>query len=164
MVVVKNVLVILSRFNELGCISLSTSHESSVWLSVNTSVSSWRNTENILASRHNIVFLVICLDHQTILEVEMGVTHDENLLSCIVLYKFVVVSSFPVIFLFEYLNILKVFCITFDSACLVIHVKLAISQHNLIQGINLVEFGSLILANLNISNTVAIDAEAQVAL
>jgi len=94
----------------------------------------------------------------------MGVTHDENLLSCIVLYKFVVVSGFPVIFLFEYLNILKVFCITFDSSCLVIHVKLAISQHNLIQGINLVEFGSLILANLNISNTVAIDAEAQVAL
>jgi len=106
---------------------LSTSHEAGVWLSVNTSVSSWRNTENILASRHKIIFLVISLNHQTILEVEMGVTHYENLLSGIILDELIVISSFPVIFLFEYLNILKVFCITFDSSCLVIHMELAIS-------------------------------------
>jgi len=92
------------------------------------------------------------------------VTHNENLLSCIVFDKLVVVSGFPVIFLFEYLNILKVFSITFDGAGLIIHVELAISQHDLIQAIDLVEFGSLILTDLNISNTVAIDAEAQIAL
>ena len=115
-----------------------------------------------MASRHNVVILVISLDNQTILEVEMGVTHDENLLSSIVFNKLVVVSCFPVIFLFEYLNILKVFSITFDSTSLVIHMELAISQHDLIQAIDLVEFGSLILTDLNISNTVAIDAEAQI--
>ena len=93
----------------------------------------------------------------------MSVTHDENLLSGVVLDKLVIVSSFPVIFLFEYLNILKVFGITLDSSCLVIHMELAVSQHNLIQAINLIKFRSLILTDLNISDTVAIDAEAQIA-
>jgi hypothetical protein len=127
LIIVKDVLIILLGIDELRRICLTTSHETSVRLGINTSVPTWGNAEDILAPGNNIIFLsLLRLNHQTVFEVKMSMAQNKNLLSCIVFDQLIVISSFPVIFFLKDLNALEIFRVAFNSACLVIHVEFAI--------------------------------------
>lgn len=141
-------------------ISLTTSLVTGVWLGVDTSEGSWLNLEAVLASgNHHFFVLHFRSDDDTVLVIQVRMTHDEYLVISVVLNQFEVVSSLPVVLLLEDTDILEVLLGHLDHASFVLQMEGSIGHHEMIQNLNLLKLLGQIFREFSFTNTVAVYTE-----
>lgn len=164
LVVVHQIIKVIA-INKFWRICLSTSLVTCVWFRVDSSEKSWFNLENILTSwHHHIIILSLWADNNSVLIVQVSMTHDENWLMTIVLNKFEVVACLPIVLFLKYINVLKVLFGHLYYSSVVVQVVRSVSHHHVVKNFNLIEVASQIFCELNIAYTIAIDTELDVFL
>ena len=94
----------------------------------------------------------------------MGVAHDEDHVVCVVLHQLEVVTSFPVIFLFEDINVFEVLLGKLDDTGTVLHVEGGVGHHDMVKNFNLLELAVEIFGPLDVANTIRVETEAKILL
>lgn len=165
LLVVAHQLVELIEIDKFWSICLTTSLVTSVWLGVNTSEETWFNFEDVLTSGDNHVIIgLLGADDDTVLVVQVRMTHDECLGIGIVLHQLEVISSLPVVLFLENVDVLEVLLGQLDDTGSVLHVESGVSHHDVIKHFNLLELVVQVLRELDIADTIAIQAEGEILL